>query len=75
MSHAITKITGFIKRPNDIYERFDDTVAEVVVGMDEVERCLYNTGFGHIRIASRKELTGTCDDPESLSKAFFFVTK
>ena len=75
MSHAVTKITGFTRRRDDTYERFDDTVAEVVVGMDEVETCLRDTGFGGIRVTSTKELTGTCDDPESLSRAFFFAAK
>jgi SAM-dependent methyltransferase len=75
MPFAITKITGFTKNSDETFERFDDTVQEVVVGMDEVRKCLKDTGFRNIRIANRAELPGSCEDPESLTRAFFFAMK
>ena len=75
MAHAITGMTEFTKRSNDTYERFDDAFCAVAVGMDEVRRCLRVTGFGNIRITSSKDPVGTCEDPESLRRAFFFVTE
>lgn len=75
MEFAVTKVTGFTENSDGTFERFDDTVQELVVNIDKVEECLRKTGFRNIRIASRGELSGSCDDPESLTRAFFFATK
>ena len=72
---AWTKITGFVRNDEGLYERFDETVYNTVFDMEAVRTCLLDTGFRSVYFATGKELARAIDNPEDERKVFFVAKK
>jgi len=72
---AWTKITGFLRNPDGLYERFDQTVYNTVFEMQAVHDLLLETGFTSVYTASGTALSIPIADPENQPKVFFIARK
>lgn len=72
---AWTKITGFVRNEEGLYERFDETVYNTVFQMQTVYDSLVDAGFGPVYMARGEDLGTPMDDPENESKVFFVARK
>lgn len=75
IGRAWTKITGFIRNDEGLYQRFDETVYNTVFVMTEVRSSLLAEGFRSIYYASVIDLGTAIDDPEDQRKVFFVAQK
>jgi SAM-dependent methyltransferase len=71
MKRAYHKTTGFLKTGKNSYERFEQAAYNTVFTMAEVREELAKAGFANIRATTSKDLFGSVEDPESLTRAFF----
>jgi len=72
---AWTKITGFVRTENDLYERFDETVYNTVFEMAAVQEWLRGTGFRDTYFADGGDLNAPIEEPEKLKRAFLVARK
>jgi SAM-dependent methyltransferase len=72
---AWTKITGFVRTENDLYERFDETVYNTVFDMVAVQEWLRETGFRDTYFADEGNLNTSNEEPEKLKRAFIIARK
>lgn len=72
---AWTKITGFLRNAEGLYERFDETVYNTVFEMQSVLDLLLEVGFTSIYTASGTALSTPIPDPENHPKVFFIAKK
>ena len=72
---AWTKITGFVRNEEGLYERFDETVYNTVFVMEEVRSSLLAEGYRSVYYASFVDLGTAIDDPEDQRKVFFVAQK
>jgi SAM-dependent methyltransferase len=72
---AYTRITGYIRLPDGLYERFEETAYNTVFAMHDVQQALLEVGFRQFYSASAQDLKTPVDDPERLGRVFFIVTK
>ncbi len=75
MDKAYTTISGFVKNPNHSYERFSETVYNVVYNMNDVQSMLYDVGFSAIRMTDGIHLNESLDQPEDVGRVFFIAEK
>jgi len=72
---AWTKITGFIRNDEGLYERFDETVYNTVFDMDEVRDMLNRVGFNSVYTTNGQDLKTPIENPENEMKVFFIAQK
>jgi SAM-dependent methyltransferase len=72
---AWTKITGFVRNENGLYERFDETVFNTIFEMDAVRKWLLETGFQAVHFAVDGELNQPIENPEIQKRVFFIAKK
>ena len=72
---AWTKITGFVREDDGLYERFDETVYNSVFVMDLVQGWLLKTGFKEVYFAVDGDLNIPIDNPEEQKRVFIIVKK
>jgi SAM-dependent methyltransferase len=72
---AWTKITGFMRTENGLYERFDETVYNTVFEMQAVMDWLLEAGFGSAYFASGSDLSTPIGEPEQEQRIFFVAQK
>jgi SAM-dependent methyltransferase len=72
---AYTRITGYIRLPDGSYERFEETAYNTVFDLHAVRNALLEAGFRQCYFASPQDLKSSIDDPESLARVFYIVTK
>jgi SAM-dependent methyltransferase len=75
MDRAYTNITGFLHRTDDTYERFQETVHNLVLPVNELLSSLKDIGFTKVYCASPDELCSTVPDPESQGRVFIVSEK
>lgn len=72
---AWTRITGFVRTPDGLYQRFEQTVYNTVFEMQQVMDCLLQVGFRNGYFANGTALDTPVDNPEALGKVFFIAQK
>ena len=72
---AWTKITGFVRNKNGLYERFDETVYNIVFDMQDVMTWLLDAGFKEAYFARGSELATPIENPEEEPRIFFVAEK
>ena len=72
---AWTKITGFVRNEDGLYERFDETVYNTAFEMKAVKECLLLVGFESVYFAQGSDLGTPIDDPEEIGKVFVIAKK
>lgn len=64
MQRAFTQITGFIRREDNRFEKFNEVFYNTAFALSEVRDALRASGFGSIRIVSLTNLEQPLDNPE-----------
>ena len=67
---AWTRITGFSRTADGLYERCDETAFETVFAMDRVKELLLEVGFRSVYFARMKELGIAISEPEEENRVF-----
>ena len=75
MDRAYTQISGFIRIEDGQYERFSETVYNLVLSVRDLLSSVKNAGFASVHCASAEDLSVPVEDPESLRRAFFVCKK
>lgn len=72
---AYTRITGFVRRDDGLYERFEQTAFNTMFALADVARILRQTGFAHVHFAAMRDLHTPLDDPETHSRVWIVAQK
>ena len=72
---AWTKITGFVRNDDGLYERFDETVYNTAFELKAIKECLLMVGFVSVFFAQGSDLAVPIDDPEKIGKVFVIAKK
>lgn len=72
---AWTKISGFLRLPNGLYERFDETVYNTVFEMEKVKGALLEVGWKNAYFARIQDLKTPLDEPEEEGRVFIVASK
>jgi SAM-dependent methyltransferase len=72
---ATARITGFIRNPDGLYERFEETVFNTVFDLQRVRDALLDTGWRYVHFARSQNLAAPIDEPEREGRAFIVARK
>jgi SAM-dependent methyltransferase len=72
---AWTKISGFLRLPDGLYERFDETAFNTVFEMDRVKGALSEAGWKDAYLARIQDLKTPLDEPENEGRVFVVASK
>jgi SAM-dependent methyltransferase len=74
-NRAYTRLSGFIRVSDGLYERFEETVFNTVFDLSWVHDTLLEIGWQHVHCARIDELTTPLDEPEREGRVFFVAFK
>ncbi len=72
---ALTKVSGFARTADGLYERFDETVFNTVFELRGVREALQDAGWKRVHFARVEDLRTPIDDPESEGRVFVIAEK
>jgi len=72
---VITRISGFVKTFDRLYERFEEVVYETVFELQAVRHALLETGWGSVHYARLASLNEPVADPEAETRVFILARK
>ena len=72
---AYTRISGYLRVVEGVYERFEETIYNTVFELAQVQEALKSAGFVGITIAQINDLSTPLEDPESEKRVFFIARK
>lgn len=72
---AWTKITGFTRTADGLYQRFDETVYNTVFRLERVKEALLESGWNSVHFARTQSLATPLQDPEDLGRVFVVASK
>jgi len=72
---AYTQISGFLRREDGLYERFQEVAYNTIFALDDVADALHDTGFEGIHFSTAEALDCPLDAPESLGRVFVVAQK
>lgn len=72
---AWTRITGFSRKPDGSYERFDETAFNTVFEMEKVSKALFDTGWKDVHFARIQDLKIPIAEPEKERRVFIVASK
>ena len=72
---AWTKITGFVRTDEGLYQRFEETVFNTVFDMARVKELLLDSSFNEVYFARADALDTPIDEPEAEGRVFFVAGK
>lgn len=75
MEKAWTRITGFVRTPEGLYQRFEQTVYNTVFDLAQVKEELEREGFKNCYFALGTALDTPIDAPEEIGKVFIVAQK
>jgi SAM-dependent methyltransferase len=75
MEKAWTRITGFVRTPQGLYQRFEQTVYNTVFDLAQVKEELAREGFPNSYFALGTDLETSIDKPEEVGKVFIVAQK
>jgi len=67
---AWTRISGFYRMPNGLYERFEETVFNTVFAMEMVRQTLLDVGWRNVHFARIQDLNTPLLEPEKEGRVF-----
>ena len=67
---AWTRISGFYRMPNGLYERFEETVFNTVFAMEMVRQTLFDVGWRNVHFARIQDLNTPLLEPEKEGRVF-----
>lgn len=74
-SRAYTRVSGFIRLPNGLYERFEETVYNTVFDMAWVQAEVLKAGWQSAHCARIDDLATPIAEPEQEGRVFFVARK
>lgn len=74
-ARAYTRISGFTRREDGLYDRFEEHAVETSFDLEAVRRALLATGFHSVRLARLADLNTPADTPEEESRIYFVAQK
>jgi len=72
---AWTKFSGFIRTPDGLYERFQESVFNSVYDMRDVEKALHDVGWNNVHFARIGDLNTPIDEPEKEGRVYIVAEK
>jgi SAM-dependent methyltransferase len=72
---VITRISGFVKTYDRLYERFEEVVYETIFDMQAVRLALLATGWRSVHFARLASLNEPIADPEAETRIFILARK
>jgi SAM-dependent methyltransferase len=72
---ALTRISGFARARDDLYERFEETVFNTAFDMAQVREMLLAAGWRGVHFARLQELATPLDEPEEEGRVFIVAQK
>ncbi len=72
---ALTKVSGFARTSDGLYERFEETVFNTVFELRGVREALQDAGWKRVHFARVEDLRTPIDDPESEGRVFVIAEK
>lgn len=75
MDKAWTAVSGFLRRADGLYERFEQTVFNTVFDMERVKILLLETGWNTVYYARLDDLQIPLENPELEQRVFFVAQK
>ena len=72
---AWTRISGFFRLTNGLYERFEEIVFNTVFEMKKVSDLLHDAGWKNAYFARIQDLTTALDEPEKEGRVFVVASK
>lgn len=75
MERAWTRISGFIRLENGLYEHFEETAFNTVYELQSVHDALIETGWRNVHFARLDDLHTPLEDPESEGRVFIVAHK
>lgn len=75
MEKAWTRITGFVRTPDGLFQRFEQTVYNTVFNLAQVKEELIREGFQNCYFALGTALDTPIDNPEEVGKVFIVARK
>ena len=72
---AWTKFSGFVRAPDGLYERFEETVFNSVYDMEEVKNALLDVGWKNARFSRIDDLKTPIAEPEKEGRVFIVAEK
>ena len=72
---AWTRISGFVRLPNGLYERFEEIVFNTVFEMKKVSDLLHDAGWKNVYFARIQDLKTALDEPEKEGRVFVVASK
>jgi hypothetical protein len=74
-ARALELLSGFVRLPNGLYERFEEVVYESVFDLVQVREALLRCGFARVHLARWQELLSPLQQPEDEERVFFVAAK
>jgi hypothetical protein len=71
---AWTRISGFFRMPNGLYERFEETVFNTVFAMETVRQALLDVGWRNVHFARIEDLSTPLVEPENGGRVFIVAS-
>jgi len=72
---AWTRITGFIRTRDNLYERFEETAFNTVFDVPRVRNALLDIGWREVHFARIQDLRTPIEKPEEEGRVFFVAQK
>lgn len=72
---ACTRITGFVREPDERYTRFEETIYNTVFPMQTVRDLLLETGWQEVYFAHATSLSTPIDAPEEEGRIFIVASR
>jgi SAM-dependent methyltransferase len=72
---AWTRISGFVRVSNGLYERFEETAFNTVFQMERVKNALLDTGWEDVYFARVRDLNTSIIEPEKEGRVFIVARK
>ena len=72
---AWTRITGFVRNPDGLHDRFDETISNTVFDLTRVRDKFLDTGWREIRFVRPEDLRTPLTEPEMEGHVFVVASK
>ncbi len=74
-NRGYTHISGFLRREDGLYERFEETAYNNLFDLQAVRQLLLEAGWKDVTLAQVQDLNKALEDPEKEGRVFFIARK
>lgn len=75
LNKAFVRITGFVRTPDGLYERFEETLYNTAFAMEDVRQMLLDAGWKRVHLAGGQDLSAPLPEPEAADRVWFVAGK